>query len=113
MPHVVTLLISGALLAGPAFSEDKDGGKKDRKQAKDAVEWRHRTEREKDRAREYLGNWPRETRGHVPHDNNGNGVVDRSEWPGDDNAFRKLDRNGDGILSDADRKLQPKRRVHR
>ena len=32
-------------------------------------------------------------------DRNGDGVITRAEWQGNDQAFRQQDRNGDGILS--------------
>jgi hypothetical protein len=32
-------------------------------------------------------------------DTNGDGVINRGEWRGDDASFRNRDRNGDGVLS--------------
>ena len=48
---------------------------------------------------------PRTTRGHQPHDLNGDGVVTRKEWPGNDESFAELDRDGNGVLNDRDRPL--------
>jgi hypothetical protein len=45
----------------------------------------------------------RTTEGHRPQDLNGDGVISRKEWPGDDQSFRELDRDGDGMLSSRDR----------
>jgi hypothetical protein len=36
-------------------------------------------------------------------DRDGNGVITRDEWRGNDKSFEKLDRNRDGVLSNADR----------
>jgi hypothetical protein len=104
-----------ALLVLPPIADAKErNGKKHKTKAKDAVEWRSRTERDRYKHEADPYPWPRETRGHRPHDNSGDGVVTRDEWPGNDNSFRKLDRNGDGKLSDEDRKLQRKdSRFHR
>jgi hypothetical protein len=91
-------------LATPAALEAKDNpGKNVRTKVK-------RTE-----SRASDDHWPRETRsGHQPKDQNGDGVVTRNEWPGNDDAFRELDRNGDGVLSSADRELRPRDgRVHK
>ena len=104
-----------ALMAVPPATDAKDGnGKKNKNRAKDAVEWRSRTERERYTSYADPYSWPRETRGHRPHDNNGDGVVTRNEWPGNKQSFRQLDRNGDGVLSEADRSLQRRdSRYHR
>ena len=37
------------------------------------------------------------------YDRNNDGLITRDEFPGNDNAFSRLDRNGDGVLSQADR----------
>ncbi len=40
--------------------------------------------------------------GNIKHngmDTNNNGVITRNEWRGNENSFRKHDRNGDGVLS--------------
>ena len=36
-------------------------------------------------------------------DRNGDGVITRDEWRGNDNSFTKHDRNRDGVISAADR----------
>jgi hypothetical protein len=36
-------------------------------------------------------------------DRNGDGIVTRAEWTGDDASFQRHDRNGDGVISAADR----------
>ena len=36
-------------------------------------------------------------------DRNNDGVITRDEFPGNNTAFNQLDRNGDGVLSQADR----------
>lgn len=51
---------------------------------------------------------PRATQGHRPQDLNGDGVITRKEWPGDDASFRREDSNHDGVITDADRQLVPK-----
>lgn len=112
---LLTCLPLLALMAVPPAADAKNGnGKKNKHKAKDAVEWRSRTERERYGNYADPYSWPRETRGHRPHDNNGDGVVTRNEWPGNRNSFRQLDRNGDGVLSEADRSLQRRdSRYHR
>jgi hypothetical protein len=47
-----------------------------------------------------------ETRLHKK-DADGDGAISRSEFPGDDVAFRNLDVNGDGVLSSADHQPAP------
>jgi hypothetical protein len=47
--------------------------------------------------------WKRATEGHRPQDLNGDGVITRNEWPGNDVSFRELDRDGDGALTRKDR----------
>ena len=37
------------------------------------------------------------------YDRNNDGLITRDEFPGNDNAFNRMDRNGDGVLSQADR----------
>lgn len=95
-----------AFLTLPAMADNDHGRKRYKDRGRDAVEWRNRTER--DRYGHYADaySWPRETRGHRPHDNNGDGVVSRREWPGNSQSFRNLDRNRDGVLSERDRRLQ-------
>jgi hypothetical protein len=58
---------------------------------------------------------PRRTEGHRPHDSNGDGVITRHEWPGNDVSFQRLDRDGDGVISRYDRSLNRDRgdEVHR
>ena len=41
-----------------------------------------------------------------PMAGNRDGVVTRREWRGNNNSFRRLDRNHDGVLSEADRRQQ-------
>ena len=103
---LLTCLPLLALLAVPPADAKNGNGKKHKYKAKDAVEWRNRTDRERYGYRSDPYAWPRATRGHRPHDNNGDGIVTRNEWPGNDNSYRQLDRNRDGILSDADRRWQ-------
>jgi EF hand len=45
----------------------------------------------------------RSTEGHRPQDLNGDGVITRNEWPGNDVSFRELDSDGDGALTKRDR----------
>jgi hypothetical protein len=99
---IVSCVLAG-LLAAPVTLEAKDNSGK-----KGTVKAKHTDRR-------VTEDWPRETRsGHQPKDQNGDGVVSRDEWPGDDKAFGALDRNGDGVLSSADRELKPKDgRVHK
>jgi hypothetical protein len=45
-------------------------------------------------------------------DRNGDGMITRDEWTGDDASFRKHDRNGDGVISAADRQQNGQGRQH-
>jgi hypothetical protein len=45
----------------------------------------------------------RSTEGHRPQDLNGDGVISRNEWPGNDVSFRELDTDRDGVLTKRDR----------
>src|SRR5215207_1278766 len=47
--------------------------------------------------------WKRATEGHRPQDLNGDGVITRNEWPGNDVSFQELDRDKDGALTSKDR----------
>lgn len=40
------------------------------------------------------------------YDRNGDGMITRNEFPGDSNAFSRLDRNRDGVLTNADRNVR-------
>jgi len=44
------------------------------------------------------------------YDRNGDGVITRDEFPGDAAAFDRLDRNHDGVLTEADRRGRKKGR---
>ena len=109
---LITLPLFAFLLGVPAVAKDKHGNKGSHGNAKDAVEWRHRTETERHRGIDQIAG-PKATQGHRPHDLNGDGVITRNEWPGNDNSWRRMDRNGDGVISDADRRVHPKKRVYR
>lgn len=95
-----------AFLAVPTMAEEDRDSKRYKNRERDAVERRDRTERDRYGDNDSLDSLPRETRGHQPHDSNGDGVVSRREWPGNSQSFRNLDRNGDGVLSERDRRLQ-------
>lgn len=95
-------------------NDDKDGDLRRRtsesRRGRSEEGWRNRSESEDERRRE---SWtdpmiPRETRGHIPHDTNGDGVVSRHEWPGNDQSWRNQDRNGDGVINDIDRQITPR-----
>lgn len=126
MFRTLMLLPVLAILASPSL-DAKDGHKHKHKMKKDTEKewrkrtddgdfrrrttegWRNRTETERRRG----GVWnepmiPRDTRGHVPHDANGDGVVSRHEWPGNDQSWRNQDRNGDGVIDDLDRRMAPR-----
>jgi hypothetical protein len=91
-------LIGGTQESGTGKTEqDKKGGS--------YSESRGRTEHGREE-------WKHKGQGHFPHDANGDVIVSRSEWPGNDDTFRRLDRNGDGVLSEADRKLRADKRYH-
>ncbi|HYP08146.1 MAG TPA: hypothetical protein VER03_18075 [Bryobacteraceae bacterium] len=45
----------------------------------------------------------RATEGHRPQDLNGDGIITRNEWPGNDQSFKQLDEDGDGSLTNKDR----------
>lgn len=47
--------------------------------------------------------WKRSTEGHRPDDLNGDGIISRNEWPGNDASFRELDTDKDGVLTNKDR----------
>ena len=46
-------------------------------------------------------------------DRNGDGVITRDEWRGNDKSFRKHDRNGDGVISAADERGDRDRQFNR
>lgn len=109
---LIMLPLISALISVPAVGEEKQSKKGKPARAKDAVEWRHKTETARQREVDQIAA-PRETQGHRPHDLNGDGKISRKEWPGDDGSFREMDRNGDGFITDADRQLEPRNRVHK
>jgi hypothetical protein len=118
MRRLSILLSLAAFIASvPADAKDGDNGntkhktKQEMKRKTDGESNRttrsrtmtnHEWEREDD-----LAGWARRTEGHRPHDRNGDGRITRNEWPGNDQSFRRLDRDGDGIISQYDRSLQP------
>lgn len=64
-------------------------------------------------AEDKKGGLARQTEGHRPQDSNGDGRITRDEWPGNDQSFKKLDRDGDGALTSRDRKLRTtQKKVH-
>jgi hypothetical protein len=120
MRRLSVLLSLFAFLAATPAMYAKDGnngnGKSKAKQEwkrKTDNEWRRDTDRNRTvRNRDWdrdddLGGWARRTEGHRPHDMNGDGRITRNEWPGNDVSFRRLDRNGDGVISEYDRSLRP------
>lgn len=95
------------VLAAPVAQADDRKGKSASKSSKEAAKERKRREKEfakerKDSEKE----WRQRTEGHRPHDDNGDGLISRSEWPGNDVSFRELDWDGDGLLSDRDRRMR-------
>ena len=46
-------------------------------------------------------------------DRNGDGIITRDEWRGNDKSFRKHDRNGDGVISAADERGNGNRQYNR
>ena len=99
-----------ALLAAPVDLEAKNKhGKEHKWNGRNSSEWRGSS----DQWRYRNSPMRRGTmQGHYPHDANGDGVVSRREWPGNGNAFRQLDRNRDGVLSGADRRLRGNQRYY-
>lgn len=91
---LLTVPLAIALCApdGPAKEKEKEEGKAARAHAKKSPE-SDRNSKE----------WKRATEGHRPQDLNGDGVITRNEWPGNDASFRELDRDGDGALTRKDR----------
>lgn len=57
--------------------------------------------------------WRKKTEGHKPVDKDGDGVISRDEWPGDDESFKSLDVDKNGILDDRDRKLPARKPLNR
>ena len=114
-----TLLLSCAVMltTSTAFAKnDKNEGKGNAHGSKKNAESRKNTEKDARRSdkaasvyEDYDYGMPRRTEGHRPHDLNGDGRVTRNEWPGNDASFKKLDRDGDGVISRYDRELHPDR----
>ena len=114
MRRVTLLLSCFVLLAGvpAAAKNDKNNGNhakangnknRGKKNNADTGDMKRRTER--NQVDDYDYGIPRRTEGHRPHDRNGDGLVTRNEWPGNDASFRQLDRDGDGVISRYDRGL--------
>jgi hypothetical protein len=53
--------------------------------------------------REAGGKWKKEGQGKMRGlDRNGDGVITRAEWRGNDRSFQRHDHNGDGVISRSD-----------
>ena len=89
---ILVLPLALTLSVGTLPAKDKSQDKPSRTEKKDNAD---KTTAEK--------NWKRATEGHRPQDLNGDGVITRNEWPGNDVSFRELDRDGDGALTNKDR----------
>lgn len=100
-------------LAGLMFVADATAADKASKEHRKAEKKEHKAEWKADKAHDNVDrrfdrqdDWMRATEGHQPHDLNGDGMIQRQEWPGNETSFRQLDRNRDGVLSDRDRNAQ-------
>jgi hypothetical protein len=94
-----------ALCAPVADAKDRSD-KWARKSEKEQEKLRKRNEKERAKQRKHSEQeWRRSTEGHRPQDMNGDGVISRNEWPGNDVSFRELDLDHDGVLTDRDRRL--------
>ena len=82
------------LLSNPGL-EAKDEGKAKNKQTAD--------KNNKNKQKTSVNDWKRSTEGHRPQDLDGDGIITRDEWPGNDVSFREVDKDGDGVLTNRDR----------
>jgi hypothetical protein len=98
----VLLSLFGLLAAVPAMEAENKGNSKNKAKQESKRESQRNRDQDED-----LGGWARRTEGHRPHDLDGDGLITRKEWPGNDDSFRRLDRNGDGIISEYDRAMRP------
>lgn len=89
-----------------SVAEAKDNAAKwAKKSEKEQAKQRKRSDKELARQRKQSEtDWRQRTEGHRPQDLDGNGIITRNEWPGNDTSFRQLDWDGDGVLSDRDRR---------
>jgi EF hand len=94
--YALALLVSAGLAAPPARAFDNDKGKKDKHDDKHKDKAKHKgghDDRDDDRDD---NNGGMRFRG---MDRNGDGVITRREWNGNDVSFRNHDWNEDGVLS--------------
>lgn len=103
MGKILVLLPMAAVLAASAPAD----AKKDREKPAQSKQDPGQSKQDKDAKLDV----PRQTEGHRPHDSNGDGVITRNEWPGNDKSFRDLDRNGDGVISKYDQSMKEKVRA--
>src|SRR5215207_8375037 len=106
LTRLLRLLPLAAVLCVPISLHAKDNDGSENWARKSEQEWakqRRKTEK----------SWRRSTEGHRPQDRNGDGVISRREWPGNDQSFRQLDRDRDGSLTNRDRQVTRKAPVYR
>ena len=103
---VLILMPLMVVLCAPAADAKDRSDKWARKSEKEQEKLGKRNEKERAKQRKHSEqDWRRSTEGHRPQDINGDGVISRREWPGNDVSFRELDRDHDGVLTDRDRRL--------
>jgi hypothetical protein len=99
---LTTVLLLAAISLAPVEAKDKgkDKSKHNPKHKNEQAAWpnsgKHKDSDAKDE-------FKRQTEGHRPQDLNGDGVISRHEWPGNDVSFAALDRDGNGVLDKRDR----------
>lgn len=103
--YALALLVSAGLAAPAAWAFDNDKGK-DKDKSKHAKQEDKHKDKDKDKDKHRGGHGDdRDDHGDMRFrgmDHNGDGVITRREWSGNDVSFRNHDWNGDGVLSGAE-----------
>ena len=115
---ITTLLLALLISFVPLDAKDKEKGKDKSKHnpnhKNEQASWPNSGKHKDSDAND---EFKRQTEGHRPQDLNGDGVISRHEWPGNDTSFAELDRDGNGVLDKKDREVGAKQgtrsRVHK
>ena len=115
---VLLVPILGAVLVLPGLPRDNN---KDKDRHSRSAEWDRRTDHEwrrytdeDGRRRSSRDTWWRSDRDNRRRalDTNGDGVVTRGEWRGNDTSFSRQDRDRDGVITERDREPARRNRAH-
>jgi hypothetical protein len=105
---LLALLISFMPLDAKEKAKGKDKSKHNPKHKNEQASWPNSGKHEDSDSND---EFKRQTEGHRAQDLNGDGVISRHEWPGNDASFAELDLDRNGVLDKRDRALDAQQRT--